>query len=227
MHDAAPVRTFMRSSIAFLFLVALGGCGSTAKPGSDGGGGSSPAGAGGTTGAGGTVGSGGRGGGNGGAGGTVGAGGAGGCAPNQGWCAGCEPGTGACYVGGCPGVACPPPDGGAGRGGTAGRGGSSGGATGAGGKAGAGGTGGNACAQLQAFDRSCATDGDCSAIEYTSNCCGGRLWTGVPKSTQSAAASLGSQCTSSLPLCGCADPSVRTDDGSIVETTFGAPATIS
>ena len=26
---------------------------------------------------------------------------------------GCEPGTGACYAGGCPGVACPPPDGGA------------------------------------------------------------------------------------------------------------------
>lgn len=28
------------------------------------------------------------------------------------WCPGCTPGTGACYVGGCPAVACPPPDGG-------------------------------------------------------------------------------------------------------------------
>ena len=33
-----------------------------------------------------------------------------GCAANQVWCAGCEPGTGACYTGGCPGVFCPPSD---------------------------------------------------------------------------------------------------------------------
>src|SRR4029453_4492466 len=69
----------------------------------------------------------------------------GGCAANQVWCAGCEPGTGACYVGGCPGVACPPPDGGtagaSGSGGTTGTAGNGGrgGAAGAGGRGGTGG----------------------------------------------------------------------------------------
>jgi hypothetical protein len=47
-----------------------------------------------------------------GAGGKSGAGGMGGCPPNQIWCPGCTPGTGMCYAGGCPGGACPPPDGG-------------------------------------------------------------------------------------------------------------------
>jgi hypothetical protein len=108
----------MRQSIALILLLVVGACGSTAKPGPDGGGGSSAGGAGGT-------GSGGRGG-----------SGAGGCAANQVWCSGCEPGTGACYSGGCPGVACPPPDGGA-----AGASGSAG-TTGSGGGAGAGGRGG-------------------------------------------------------------------------------------
>ncbi len=119
MHDADSVRAMMRWSVPrLLLLLAVGACGSTAKPGADGGGGSNAAGAGGTTGGGG------RGGGSGGAagsaGGQSGGGGTGGCAPNQVWCSGCEPGTGACYVGGCPGVACPPPDGGAGSGGAAG-----------------------------------------------------------------------------------------------------------
>jgi hypothetical protein len=31
----------------------------------------------------------------------------GGCPAGQIWCAGCTPGTGACYTGGCPGIACP------------------------------------------------------------------------------------------------------------------------
>jgi hypothetical protein len=113
MHDAVLVRAIMRQSVGLLLLLAVGACGSTARPGPDGGGGS---------GAGGTGGAGGRGGGSGG-------GGTAGCAPNQVWCPGCEPGTGACYVGGCPGVACPPPDGGAG---------------GASGSGGGGGTGGSA-----------------------------------------------------------------------------------
>jgi len=137
MHDAAPVRAIMRWSVALLMLMAVGACGSTAKPGPDGGGGSNAGGAGGTTG------DGGRGGGSGGAAGAVGgqggSGGTGGCAPNQVWCPGCEPGTGACYVGGCPGVACPPPDGGAGasgsNGASGGRGGSGGGSGGTGGSA--------------------------------------------------------------------------------------------
>jgi hypothetical protein len=53
----------------------------------------------------------------GGRGGTSGNGGAGGAAGVPGscptgkiWCPGCAPGEGACYTGGCPGVACPPPD---------------------------------------------------------------------------------------------------------------------
>src|SRR4051812_42008401 len=100
----ALVRAIMRWS-ALLILLAVGACGSTAKPGPDGGGGSN---------AGGATGGGGRGGSAGSAGGQSGRGGTGGCAPNQVWCPGCEPGTGACYSGGCPGVACPPPDGGAG-----------------------------------------------------------------------------------------------------------------
>jgi hypothetical protein len=125
MHDAVPVRAIMRRSVGLLLLLAAGACGSTAQPGQDGGGG---AGAGGT---GGGAGAGGRGGGSGGAagapGGRGGGGGTGGCASNQVWCPGCDPGTGACYVGGCPGSACPPPDGGAaGASGSGGRGGTGG-----------------------------------------------------------------------------------------------------
>jgi hypothetical protein len=91
-----------------------GGAGS----GAGGGGGSAGAGSGGSTGAGGSTGTGGAAGatgvgGSGGAGGTGGAGGSSQCPPNQIWCPGCTPGTGACYAGGCPGVACPPPDAGA------------------------------------------------------------------------------------------------------------------
>jgi len=138
MHDAA-VRAIMRWSVPLLLVsLAVGACGSTAKPGPDGGGGSNAAGAGGTTGGGG------RGAGSGGAAGSVGGqsgGGTGGCPPNQVWCPGCEPGTGACYSGGCPGVACPPPDGGAGASGAGGASGSSG-AGGRGGTTGSGGAGG-------------------------------------------------------------------------------------
>src|SRR5262245_51906247 len=138
MHDAGPVGTIMRRSIGLLLLVAVGACGSTATPGPDGGGGSSAGGAGGITGAGG------RGGGSGGAAGSAGGrGGAGACAPNQVWCPGCEPGTGACYPGGCPGIACPPPDGGAG--GASGSGGSGGTSGGFGGTGGSGLCGSRAC----------------------------------------------------------------------------------
>jgi hypothetical protein len=138
----------MRRSVSLLFLLAVGACGSTAQTGPDGGGGSNGGGAGGITGGGG------RGGGAGAVGGQSGGGGTGGCAPNQIWCPGCEPGTGACYVGGCPGIACLP-DGGAGTvgsgglsgtGGTGGRGGTtgSGGRVGSAGGAGHGGSGGGA-----------------------------------------------------------------------------------
>jgi hypothetical protein len=113
-----------------LLLLAVGACGSTAKPGPDGGGGSNAAGASGTTGGGGRGGTGGA---AGSAGGQSGGGGTGACAPNQVWCPGCEPGSGACYAGGCPGVACPPPDGGAGASGSSGRGGTGGGTGGTGG----------------------------------------------------------------------------------------------
>ena len=139
MHDAARMRAIMRWSIGLLLVLAVGACGSTAKPGSDGGGGSNAGGAGGTTGGGGRGGGGGV---AGSAGGQSGGGGTGGCAPNQVWCSGCEPGTGACYVGGCPGVACPPPDGGAGASGSGG-GSGSGGTGGRGGTTGTGGRGGD------------------------------------------------------------------------------------
>jgi hypothetical protein len=48
------------------------------------------------------------------------------------------------------------------------------------------------------------------------------VWTGVPKSAQSTATSLAGQCSSSYPLCGCADMTIRTDDNSIVGTSFGS-----
>ena len=110
-----PVRAMMRWS-ALLLLVAIGACGSTGKPGPDGGG----------------------------------------CAPNQVWCPGCEPGTGACYSGGCPGSACPPPDGGAGASGAGGTTGSAG-TSGRGGTTGAGGTGGAA----SCGDRACTSSEIC------------------------------------------------------------------
>ena len=72
------------------------GCGSVSPSGSDGGGGAA-----------GTSSDGSGNAGRGGAGGSAGTGGAGACAPGQVWCPGCTPGTGACYSGGCPGIACP------------------------------------------------------------------------------------------------------------------------
>jgi len=141
MHDAGPVHAIMRRGVPLLLLLVIGACGSTAKPGPDGGGGSSAGGAAAT------IGGGGRGGGSGGAagsaGGQSGGGGTGGCAPNQVWCPGCGPDSGACYVGGCPGVACPPPDAGAGASGSSGAAGG-GGAGGRGGTTGSGGAGGAA-----------------------------------------------------------------------------------
>jgi hypothetical protein len=119
----SPVRAIMRRSAAILIVLAFGACGTTGHSGPDGGGGSGVAGnsgggnggsggAAGTSGGAGVVGGGGRGGAAGAVAGRGGGGGAGGCAPNQVWCPGCEPGTGACYAGGCPGISCPPPDGG-------------------------------------------------------------------------------------------------------------------
>jgi hypothetical protein len=35
---------------------------------------------------------------------------AGPCPAGQMWCPGCTPGSGSCFAGGCPAVACPPPD---------------------------------------------------------------------------------------------------------------------
>jgi hypothetical protein len=124
--------------------------------------------------------------------------------------------------------------GGDGRGGTGGNAGDGvagsgmgrGGVSGAGGASGVGGSAGDACAQLRALDRSCVTDSDCVAIEYLSSCCGRLLWTGVPKSAASTATSLFGACSSSYPLCLCADPSITTDDGSTVAIAF-PPKTIS
>ena len=45
MGDAVPVRAMMRQSVTVLWLLAVGACGSTVKPSSDGGGGSSAGGA--------------------------------------------------------------------------------------------------------------------------------------------------------------------------------------
>jgi hypothetical protein len=174
MRDAVLVRAIMRPNATLLLLLAVGACGSTAQPGQDGGGGASAGGSGGG------AGSGGRGGGSSGAAGSVGGrgggGGTGGCAPNQVWCPGCEAGTGACYVGGCPGVACPPADGGAGgaagmgggpgRGGAGGRGGTTGsggfgGASGSGGRGGRGGGSGGTGGSALCGSRACTSSELC------------------------------------------------------------------
>ncbi|HXU03837.1 MAG TPA: hypothetical protein VN903_22900 [Polyangia bacterium] len=133
-------------------------------------------------------------------------GGAGGLAAHSGGL-----GTGAGGIGGATGA-----------GGTVGAAGGTGtgGAGATGGSTGIGGAGG-ACAQLMALDRTCVRDSDCVAVQFTSNCCGGRQWTGVPVSSQQTAMSLASACGSSWPLCGCADISIRTDDRSTVGSTIG------
>ena len=197
MHDAVSMRAIMRQSVGLLLLLAVGACGSVAPSGQDGGGGS---GAGGT---GGGAGSGGRGGGSGGAAGSVGSGGGGGtggCAPNQVWCPGCEPGTGACYVGGCPGGACPPLDGGAG------------GASGSGGATGAGGT--SPCQAVLALDCSCTTPADCFAGAHTTDCCGNGQFIGFRTSEQARFQTLEAQCDATYPACGCPAQQPTADDGS-------------
>ena len=214
----------MRQSVGFLLLLAVGACGSVAPSGPDGGGGS------GSSGAGGGAGTGGRGGGSGGAaGGRGGGGGTGGCAPNQVWCPGCEPGTGACYSGGCPGGACPPLDGGAGGasgsggaagpGGAGGRGGgaSTGGRGGAGGSTGGGGAGGTSpCQAVLALDRSCTTPADCFAGAHTTDCCGNSQFIGFRTSEQARFQTLEAQCDATYPGCGCPAGPPTADDGSRV-----------
>ena len=189
----------MRQSVGLLLVLAVGACGSVAPSGQDGGGGS---GAGGTGGSAGNAGSGGagRGGGSGGAAGSVGSGGGGGtggCAPNQIWCPGCEPGTGACYVGGCPGGACPPLDGGAG------------GASGSGGASGTGGA--SPCQAVLALDRSCTTAADCFAGAHTTDCCGNGQFIGFRTSEQARFQTLEAQCDATYPGCGC--PAATADRG--------------
>ena len=101
----------MRAHGIALLGLAIVGCGTITPPGADGDGGAaggknggvggSAAGGSGDTGAGGITGA---------MGGAGGGGGSSLCPPNQIWCPGCTPGSGMCSPGGCPGVACPPPD---------------------------------------------------------------------------------------------------------------------
>jgi hypothetical protein len=150
--------------------------------------------------------------------GTAGASGAGGtspCPPGQVWCPGCTAGSGACSVGGCPGIACPPVD--------AGCSGSNcppadGGAAGAGGgAAGSGGAGGaTACQAIAKLDRSCTAASDCVAVGHVANCCGTIRVMGLRASEQAKFQQLEPQCDASYPGCGCATGLATTDDGSVV-----------
>src|SRR5713101_4764631 len=96
----------LRLGITLAFLTLAVCCGGSDSVGNNGGSAGTGGGSATTT----TTGSGGRGG-SGGAGGQGGgvACGASVCAAGQICCPGCEPGTGTCYVGGCPGSACPQP----------------------------------------------------------------------------------------------------------------------
>ncbi len=133
----------------------------------------------------------------------------GGCAPNQVWCPGCEPGTGACYVGGCPGAACPPLDGGAGGAAGTGGGSGSGGSTGGG----AGGTP-SACQAVLALDRSCSTPADCFTGAHVIDCCGNGRVMGFRNAVASQFQTLEAACAASYPACGCPAGPPAADDGS-------------
>ena len=92
-----------------------------------------------------------------------------------------------------------------------------GGAAGVMGSGGRGGAGlGSACQQVEALDRSCATDADCVAVVHTTSCCGAAVWLGLRSTEAQAFATLERTCDASYPACGCAAGPPTTDDGSIV-----------
>jgi hypothetical protein len=109
--------------------------------------------------------------------------------------------------------------------------GDAGGATDAGGTTDAGGDGGSAavdCRQVPAlfpeFDRSCATETDCTIATRQINCCGTLMITGVRTTEVDAYQQAAATCASQYPLCGCANGPTVADDGTTA--AGGLPARV-
>src|SRR5262249_20329033 len=64
------------------------------------------------------------------------------------------------------------------------------------------------------FDRTCANDSDCVAVEHQTDCCGTRLAIGIRVSEQARFDAAEASCRANYPTCGCAAGPTKVDDGS-------------
>lgn len=78
---------------------------------------------------------------------------------------------------------------------------------------------GSSCAQIDALDRHCTTDTDCSFAIHAADCCGTYAAIGFAASEASAYAALEPMCAASYPACGCAARPTVTDSGETVTDT--------
>jgi hypothetical protein len=77
---------------------------------------------------------------------------------------------------------------------------------------------GSACAQIDALDRHCVIDADCSSAIHAADCCGTYAAIGFAAFEAAAYAMLEPLCDASYPACGCAAGPTMTDSGETVSS---------
>lgn len=77
---------------------------------------------------------------------------------------------------------------------------------------------GSACAQIDALDRHCTTDTDCSSAIHAADCCGTYAAVGFAGYEADEYATLEPLCEASYPACGCAARPTMTDSGEMVSS---------
>lgn len=77
---------------------------------------------------------------------------------------------------------------------------------------------GSACAQIDALDRHCTTDADCTYAIHAADCCGTYAAIGFAAYEADEYATLEPLCEASYPACGCAARPTMTDSGEMVSS---------
>lgn len=86
--------------------------------------------------------------------------------------------------------------------------------------------GGHDATSFPAFDRACASDGDCTIVGHQLDCCGTLDAMGIAASEAAHFGSAESACRAMYPACGCDSGTVRTDDGSMPPPGSGTSAVV-